>query len=478
MDMLIDGQFVQAQSGEVFAAINPADGSLIGQAPRAAQADVDRAVAAARRAFDTGAWSAGDPRERAAALNRVAGLIRNYREELAQLETANSGKPVVDARFEIDEAANVFEYYAGWCTKIEGSIPPVDPKAYAMVLREPVGVCGLITAWNYPLVLAAWKLAPALAAGCTVVLKPAEQTPLSTLRLAQLMHTAKIPAGVVNVITGFGIEAGRPLVDHPDVDKISFTGSKQVGMEIMARAAKTLKRVTLELGGKSPNILFADAPWEQAIAGSCMGIFGNQGEICSAGSRVLVHRSIYKKAVEAFAASAATLKVGDGRDATTTMGPVINTEHFKRVNDYIARGRQEGATLAFMGELPKVTAAQHCFVPPVIFSDVTPGMTIAREEIFGPVMAVMPFDTDDEAVTLANATEYGLAAALWTQDIRRGLRVARRIRAGVIWLNDTQASPVEGSWGGFKQSGIGRELGRGGLDAYLETKQIYLNVMG
>jgi betaine-aldehyde dehydrogenase len=473
--MFIGGAWTAAAAGECFDTFNPADGSVLARVPRGRAADADRAIKAARRAFDEGSWSFGDPKVRAAFLLRVAAGVRAKRLELAALETQNCGKPIADARYDVDEVATTFEYYAGAATKISGDVPSIGPDALSMVVREPVGVCALITAWNYPLLLAAWKTAPSLAAGCTVIVKPAEQTSLSTLMLAEIIVAAGVPDGVFNVVTGLGPEIGQALVDHPDVDKVSFTGSGPVGKGIMASAAATLKRVTLELGGKSPNIFFADAPFDQAVAGTCAGIFGNQGEICSAGSRVLVQRSIMDRAMAAFVANASNLRLGDGRGADVTMGPLVSARQRERVQSYIDIGIAEGARVAYRGDMPRDDKGGY-FVPPVIFADVDPGMRIAREEIFGPVMSVIPFDTVDEAIALANDSEYGLAAALWTSDVTMALRAARRIRAGMVWINESQISPIEAVWGGFKQSGIGRELGPHGLSSYLETKQIYVNL--
>jgi betaine-aldehyde dehydrogenase len=472
--MFVDGQWTEGLEAEHFDSVNPATEEILATLPRARSADIDRAVISARRAFDDGTWVRLDPKKRARFLFAMAAEIRARREEFACAETLDCGKTLAEARYDVDEAAATFEYYGGWTTKIDGDIPPIGDQAMSLIVREPVGVCGLITAWNYPLLLASWKIAPALAAGCTVVVKPAEQTPLTTLMLGQVAQAIGLPSGVLNIVTGFGIEAGAPLVEHPDVDKISFTGSRLVGIDIMKRAAGTLKRLTLELGGKSPNIVFADAPFEQAIAGTCAGIFGNQGQICSAGSRVLVERSIYDAALAAFVETARALVMGDGLNPDVTLGPLVSDQQRRRVQSYIDIGQQEGARLAFSG-----SAKEHpkgWFVPPTIFADVDPSMRIAREEIFGPVMAVIPFDTVDDAIRIANDTEYGLAAALWTTDMRKALRVGRVVRAGTVWINDAQISPSEAIWGGFKQSGFGRELGRYGLDAYLERKQIYINL--
>jgi acyl-CoA reductase-like NAD-dependent aldehyde dehydrogenase len=416
-------------------------------------------------------------RERARLLLRMAELVRERRDRLAELEVRDCGKPIADARADIDEVAFMFEYYGGWATKITGDIPPVGPDAMSLVVKEPVGVCGLIVPWNYPMMMAAQKVAPALAAGCTVVLKPAEQTPLTALELAAIAEEVGVPAGVVNVVTGFGPEAGGPLLVHPMVDKISFTGSKDVGKLIMRTCADQLKRVTLELGGKSPNIVFADADMAAAVPGTCNGVFGNQGEVCSAGSRVFVQSAVYDAALAAMVEHARGIRLGSGLDPETTMGPLVSHEQYERVTGYVDIGRDEGATLTYAGQRPSDPAlAKGWFVPPTIFEARSNDLRIAREEIFGPVMTVLPFDDVDEVVRLANDTEYGLAAAIWTRDISTALRAARAVRAGVVWINDSQPCPSEAIFGGYKQSGIGRELGPYALDAYLETKQIYITL--
>ncbi len=478
--MFIDGDWVEARDGDRFDTIDPATGAVLASVPSGTEADVDRAVAAARRVFDEGPWGMRVPeRERARVLLRTAELVRAERDRLAELEVRDCGKPLAEARADIDEVAFMFEYYGGWATKISGDVPPVGPDALSLVVKEPVGVCGLIVPWNYPMLMASQKVAPALATGCTVVLKPAEQTPLTALELARLLAEAGLPAGACNVVTGFGPTAGAPLVAHPDVDKISFTGSKEVGKIVMREASEGLKRVTLELGGKSPNIVFADADFDAAIAGTCAGIFANQGEVCSAGSRVFVERPVFERALEAMALQVADIRLGSGLHPDTTMGPLVSKEQQERVESYLAVGREEGATLAAQGRRPDDPAlAGGYFVPPAIFVDVDHSMRIAREEIFGPVMALLPFDDVDQVVGLANDTEYGLAAAIWTRDLTKALRTARAVRAGVVWINDSQPAPSEAVWGGFKQSGIGRELGPYALDAYLETKQIYVNLGG
>ncbi len=477
LQMYIDGAWVDAQDGATLDTLDPSTGRMIASVPAAGAPDIDIAVRAARRASDDGTWgSAVAERERSRVLLRMADLVREQREELAVLEVRDCGKPLADARGDIDEVAFMFEYYAGWATKISGDIPPVGPGAMSLIIKEPVGVCGLIVPWNYPMMMAAQKVAPALAAGCTVILKPAEQTPLTALRLAAIAEAAGVPAGVVNVVTGIGASAGAALLTHPMVDKISFTGSKEVGKHIQRTCADQLKRVTLELGGKSPNIVFADADLVTAVPGTCNGVFGNQGEVCSAGSRVFVDAAIYDDTLQAMANFAATIKLGGGLDPATTMGPLVSAVQRDRVQGYVDSGRTE-ARLAFEGQRPTDPALSGgYFVPPTIFEATSNQPRIAREEIFGPVMTVIPFRSIDEVIALANDTEYGLAAAIWTRDISRALRTAKAIRAGVVWINDSQPAPSETMWGGYKQSGIGRELGPYALDAYLESKQIYINL--
>lgn len=477
LQMYIDGTWVDARSGATFESIDPATGQVLALVPRAGADDVGAAVAAARRSFDDGSWgSAVAERERARILLRMAQLVSEQRQSLAELEVRDCGKPIGDALGDIDEVAFMFEYYAGWATKIAGDIPPVGPDAMSLIVKEPVGVCGLIVPWNYPMLMAAQKVAPALATGCTVVLKPAEQTPLTALRMAAIAEQAGLPAGVFNVVTGFGPEAGAPLLTDRSVDKISFTGSKATGTMIQRTCADQLKRVTLELGGKSPNIIFGDADLERAIEGSALGVFGNQGEVCSAGSRVFVHRSVYDEVLQGMTEFASGMKLGSGLDPETTMGPLVSAQQRDRVQAYIDSGPAEGATLVYSGERPTDPAlVGGYFVPPTIF-EATNQVRLAREEIFGPVAAVIPFSDVDEVVRLSNDTDYGLAAAIWTRDIGLALRTARSVRAGVVWINDSQPAPSETMWGGYKQSGIGRELGPYALDAYLESKQIYINL--
>ncbi len=478
--MYIDGKWLDASDGGRIRDINPATGLIHATVPSATVEDVDTAVLAARRTFDDGIWSIGTAeRARGHTLIRAAEIIRRRAEELARLETLDSGKPIGESRDDVEEAAFMFEYYGGWATKVSGDIPPVGPDAMSLVVREPAGVAAAITPWNYPLVMASQKVAPALAAGCSVVLKPASFTPLTALTLGSVLEEAGVPAGVFNVITGAGASVGSALATHPDTDIVSVTGSVDVGKAVMRQGADTLKRVTLELGGKSPNIFFADADFEAAVAGSCDGIFWNQGEICSAGSRVLVQKSIYDEALQAMVEYGAKIRLGDGMDPETTMGPLVSSQHRESVLGYIEIGKSEGAKVALSGEAPSDPAlANGYFVPPTIFSDVHNDMRIAREEIFGPVMSVIPFEDADDAIRIANDSSFGLAAAIWTSDITKAMRTAKAIKAGVVWINDTQPAPTEAPWGGYKQSGVGRELGSWGLEDYLEVKHIWVSLSG
>jgi betaine-aldehyde dehydrogenase len=471
--MYIDGEFVDAAAGGRFDVFDPATEAVLATCPAGSAVDVDRAVRAATAAF-YGGWRDVSAQDRGRMLWRIAERVRARRAELAELETRNSGKPIVESEFDMDDTAATFEYYAGLASKIHGDVVPVSSPAISLALREPIGVAGQIIPWNYPLTMAAWKLAPALAAGCTVVLKPAEQTPLSILALAEDFLEAGVPKGVINIVTGDGPGAGAPLVAHPDVRKIAFTGSASVGKQIMRTAADTLKRVSLELGGKSPNIFFADADFESAIDGALFGVFINQGEVCSAGSRVLVQREIYTKFVDAAAAKARTITVGNGLDRETKMGPLVSAEQRKRVREYQAIGARE-AKVAAGGGVPKALETGW-YVEPTIFYDVDNSARIAQEEIFGPVMSVIPFTDEADAIRIANATPYGLAAAVWTRDIYKAFRVVKAMEAGIVWVNHMQPTMVEAPWGGYKASGFGRELGRWGVDEYLETKQVYINL--
>jgi betaine-aldehyde dehydrogenase len=473
--MLIDGERVPASSGRTFDVMNPATGEVLARVPDAQAADVDRAVKAARRAFDEG-WRDVTAQERGRILFRLAEKARAETKRLAELETLNSGKPLAESEFDIGDVATCFEYYGGLATKLHGEVLNVPDNAISMAIREPLGVAAQIIPWNYPLLMAAWKLAPAICAGCSMVIKPAEQTPLTLLEFARWFEECGLPKGVVNVITGFGETAGAPLVAHDDVDKVAFTGSVEVGKKIMRAAADGLKKVSLELGGKSPNIFFADADFESAVDGALFGVFINQGEVCSAGSRVLVQRPIYKKMLDAMVEKAKRIKLGPGMDPASKMGPVVSREQMERVARYQEIGRKE-ARVAVGGGRPSDPALQRgYFVEPTIFYDVDNSATIAREEIFGPVMAVIPFDDEADALRIANDTPYGLAAAVWSRDIFKCLRMVRRIQAGIVWVNHMQPTYVEAPWGGYKMSGIGRELGPWGAEEYLQVKQVHINL--
>ena len=473
----IDGAWVDARDGERFDVFDPATGAVIATAPDSKAVDVEAAIDAARRTFDEGTWWPGTPaRERGRILLRAADIVRRDQERLARMESLDSGKPIGEAREDVAEVAFMFEYFGGWATKIEGDVQQLSPDAMFMVWKEPMGVAVGITPWNYPLMMATQKLAPALAAGCTFILKPPEQTPLTCLQLPAILEEAGLPRGVFHVLTGFGETAGAPLVQSPKVDKIAFTGSREVGKIIMRTGADTLKRVTLELGGKSPNIVFGDADRVTAFEGSANGVFWNQGEICSAGTRVFVERPLYDDAVNAFVDRASAIVLGDGSDEATEMGPLVSKEQQERVERFIEIGSKE-ATLAKQGSRPSdARLANGYFVPPTVFADVGNDATIAREEIFGPVMSVIPFSSVEEVVAMSNDNEYGLAAAVWTNDVKKAMRTAQALRAGIVWINDSQPAPTEMPWGGYKQSGIGRELGKHGVEDFLESKSVYLNL--
>jgi betaine-aldehyde dehydrogenase len=472
--LYINGEWSDSASGRFFPVYDPATEEMIAEVPEGNAVDIDRAVRAARAAFESGPWHSTTAQDRGRVLFRLADRVRKESEALAVLESRNSGKPIVESEFDINDAATCFEYYGGLATKILGQVNPVPDNALSLTLKEPVGVAGQIIPWNYPLLMAAWKLAPALAAGCTCVLKPAEQTPLTALELAQWFDDVGLPPGVVNVVTGFGEGAGAPLVEHPEVDKIAFTGSVAVGKQIMKAAADTVKRVTLELGGKSPNIFFADSDFEAAVDGALFGVFINQGEVCSSGSRILVQKSIYPRFVEAMTEKAKRIKLGPPLERDTKMGPLVSREQYERVRSYQEVGKHE-AKLAFGGGTSPVKERGY-YVEPTIFYDVPSEARIAREEIFGPIASVIPFDDEQEAIRIANNTSYGLAAAVWSRDIFKALRVVKALRAGIVWVNHMQPTFVEAPWGGYKQSGFGRELGPSAIDEYLETKQVYINL--
>jgi betaine-aldehyde dehydrogenase len=470
----INGQWVPAASGETFPVYDPSTEEVIARVAAADGSDVNKAVKAAREAFDSGPWRQTTAQDRGRVLFKLAEKVRQNSAGLADLECRNTGKPIVEAEYDIADVATCFEYYGGLATKITGQVNPVPANALSFTLREPVGVAAQIIPWNYPLLMAAWKLAPAIAAGCTCVLKPAEQTPLTALEFANYFEEVGLSPGVVNIVNGFGEITGAALVAHPEVDKVAFTGSAAVGKIIVKSAADTLKRVTLELGGKSPNIFFAEADWEAAVDGALFGVFINQGEVCSAGSRILVEKKIYPKFVEAMTEKAKRIKLGAPLERETKMGPLVSKEQYDRVGSYLEIGKKE-AKVAIGGGRAKHFEKGY-YVEPTIFYDVENGARIAREEIFGPVASVISFDGEAEAIRIANDTPYGLAAAVWTRDIYKAFRVVKSLRAGIVWVNHMQPTYVEAPWGGYKQSGFGRELGPWGLEEYLETKQVFVNL--
>ncbi len=471
--LLIAGRRVQAADGAVADIVNPATGELLAQVAQAGEADIEAAVQTARAAY-LGEWAAFGPGERSSALNRLANLIREHQEELAQLETRNVGKPITSSRGEIGYSARVYEYYAGLISTSGGRTVPLSANGTGLTFREPVGVCGLIVPWNFPLVILAWKLAPALAMGNTVVVKPAEWTPLTALRFGELVLEAGIPPGVVNVTPGLGPVAGAALARHPDVRKISFTGSTATGSKILQMAAPDIKRVSLELGGKSPSVVFADADLEKA-AGAVMSVYDNTGQDCCSRSRALVERSVYKEFVERFVENTRAIRVGDPQDESTELGPLVSHVHRERVDGFVRQGSAQGAKLCAGGGPPKADRyAAGCYYEPTVFSDVTSEMTIAQKEIFGPVVAIIPFDTEEEAIRIANGTPYGLSASVWTRDLDRAFRLMRKVEAGVISVNSSSSVHLEMPFGGFKQSGLGRELGPSALDLYSEVKSVFI----
>lgn len=471
--MYIDGKWTESISKKTREIINPGTGKVIATVVEGGKEDVDLAVAAARKAFEETQWK--EPYyDRASILYRIADLLEENLEVFKEIETLNNGKPLREAEYDVYDAAGCFRYYAGMIGKPNGTTYNVPDNMQAMVVREPIGVCGQIVPWNYPLLMGAWKLAPALAAGNTVVFKPAEITPLSVIKLFELMDGLEIPNGVINLVLGEGKTVGAAIAEHMDVDKIAFTGGTTTGRKIMIAAANNLKNISLELGGKSPNIVFADADFETAVDYALFGIFANQGQVCSAGSRLLLEESIYDDFVTRLVERAKQIKVGNGMDDDTEMGPLISEVHMDKVLDYIDIGKKEGATLLTGGN--RIESLEGYYVEPTIFGDTTKTMRIVKEEIFGPVLVIQKFSTEEEAIQLANDSVYGLAAGVFTNDLAKGHRVIKRLRAGITWLNTYHPTFNEAPWGGYKQSGIGRELGPYGFEAYTETKQINVNL--
>jgi acyl-CoA reductase-like NAD-dependent aldehyde dehydrogenase len=474
--MLIDGEWVDAASGKTFDAIYPGTGEPIAKVAAADKEDVDRAVKAARAAFDGGDFAKMNGADRGKLLWRIADMMEKHIEELAELETLENGKPLLESlKVDMPKTIECFRYYAGWAGKTTGETMETNSRtnAFTFTLREPLGVCGQIIPWNFPLQMAAWKIAPAVACGNTVVIKPAEQTSISILRLGELMVEAGMPKGVVNIVTGMGETAGAAMVDHPGIDKIAFTGSVEVGKLIMRNAASSLKKVTLELGGKSPNVIFADADLEMAVKLALAGVFYNQGEMCTAGSRILIEESAREQFMEILTARARKMVVGDPLDMKTRMGALVSEEQMNRVLGYVEKGKAEGANLLVGGER---VGSKGYFVAPTVFADVRNDMAIAQEEIFGPVASVISFNDVNDALAIANGTRYGLAAGVWTRDIKKAIAFAKGAKAGTVWVNTYNITDNALPFGGYKESGFGRELGSAALDAYTQTKTVWVDL--
>jgi phenylacetaldehyde dehydrogenase len=471
--MLIDGEWRQAKSGETFETVNPATGAVLATVPSGGPADVDQAVAAARRAFEEPAWANMNPHQRTLVLLRIADAIEANAAELATIESLDGGIPITVTRAMVADAVRAVRYYAGWPTKILGTVNPVDPSVHCYTVREPVGVCAGIIPWNGPLVMAVWKIAPALACGNTMILKPAEQTPLTALRFGEILLESGLPAGVVNIVTGFGETAGAAIASHRDIDKVSFTGSTATGKLILGASVGNLKRVTLELGGKSPHIIMPDADISAAARNAAAGFAMLTGQVCVAGTRILVHRSVMDEFARELAAAVSAFRVGDPFEEDTMLGPVVSAEQFDRVNSYLSVGVSEGAEIIVGGD--RLDGPGY-FVQPTVFSSVSNDMRLAREEIFGPVAALIPFSDVDEAVRIANDTDYGLAAAVATTDLSTAHTLARKLRAGVVWVNTYSELDPAFPFGGFKQSGIGRELGDKSLESFTELKSVLIRL--
>ncbi len=475
--LFIAGNWVDARSGRSFETLNPSTNEVLARVAEAGEPEVDAAVDAARRAFEEGPWPRMSAADRGRILWRIADLLMQKADEVARIETLDNGKPIFESRqVDIPLVAEIFQYYAGWATKIAGETIPARSGAFTYTLREPVGVVAAIVPWNFPLLLASWKMAPALTAGNTVILKPSSNTPLSALKFAEIAREAGLPDGVLNVIAGKGTVAGMGLVRHPGVDKIAFTGDTRTGIEIMKAGSETLKRITLELGGKSPNIVFADADLEAAVRGATAGIFYGKGEVCAAGSRLFVERKIHDEFLEKLVGRTKKMVPGDPLDPKTRFGAIVSRPQMEKVLGYIASGKEEGALLVAGGERAQVANLNGNFVLPTVFDRVRPEMRIAREEIFGPVLSTLEFSDPEEAIALANASPYGLAAGIWTRDVARAHRAARALKAGTVWVNTYNRYDPALPFGGYKLSGYGRELGAAALDYYTQVKTVWMDL--
>ncbi len=473
-DLFINNEWRAADSGERFDVINPATEETVAQVAKAGSSDIDAAVTAARTCFESDHWRSMNARDRGKILMKAADLLEQRLDEVATLETLHNGKPFFESRIDVSMTVETLRYYAGWADKLTGDTLPVSGPFFTYTLREPIGVVGAIVPWNFPLNIAGWKFSPALAAGCTVVLKPATETPLTALAIADIMAEAGLPAGAFNVVPGGGSTAGAALVKHPDVDKIAFTGSTEVGKQIMRDAADTVKRVTLELGGKSPNVIFADADLKSAVRGAQNAIFYGKGEVCAAGSRLLVQKSVHDQVIEELVSRSTKLTPGDPFAKGTRLGAVVSKKQQETVLSYIDAGRKE-ATLVAGGNAAQVDGKGY-FVEATVFDNAKPGMKIVDEEIFGPVLSVLTFDDVEEGIALANKTMFGLAAGIWTKDIKKAHNVARAIRAGTVWINTYNFYDPAAPFGGFKASGFGRDLGREALDGYIDTKTVWVSL--